>query len=418
MVHNHPPRRYRLTLTKFAAVLAFAVLAAALAQAQTFKLLHSFSNGGDGGSPTAGITFDAAGNIYGTASTGGDNNAGTVFEMKRNGDGWTLNTLHTFEPNQGDGSTPLGGVSFGPGGAMFGTTANGGTGCLGGCGAVYSVRAPQTFCHTGVCPWVEGVAWGFHGYPSDGIQPWYENLVFDSLGNIYGTTCGGGPVNYGIVFELTPSGNGWAEEILHRFTGADGSCPQSGVVFDSAGNLYGTTASGGTDNEGVLYELSPSGSGRWTQTILHNFTLQQNEEAPVGSVTPDIYGNFYGMTVSGEVYELTPSGNSWDFTAIYHLAKAGGYGALAIDAAGNLYGQQFEGGQYGVGAVFKLSPNNGNWTYTDLHDFTIVNGGAFPDGWVTLDAQGNLYGTTSQGGMHSQGCGFWGCGSVWEITFQ
>lgn len=382
------------------------------AQAQSFRILHAFSNGGDGGTPTAGVTLDAVGNIYGTASTGGAGQGGTVFHLKRAGDAWTLNTLHTFQPNNGDGEQPLGGLVFGPDGTLFGTTFGGGTGCLGGCGTVYNLRPPRSFCRTVNCEWTATILHSFRGYPSDGGQPEYVDLIFDHAGNLYGTTCGGGGVNYGTVFEVTPSNGSWTEAPIHTF-GGDGECPQSGVLLDAAGNLYGTTLQG-PGNQGEVYELSPSGSG-WTVNVLERFE-GINGNAPTAGLVADRSGNLYGMTLSGTVFELSYSGGVWNFTVIYTLSGGGGYGALVMDAAGNLYGTQFVGGTYGVGAVFKLTSNNGNWTYTDLHDFVIASGGAFPQGSVALDADGNLYGTASQGGILSHGCGYWGCGSVWEIT--
>jgi uncharacterized repeat protein (TIGR03803 family) len=397
----------------FAALLIFLTCAYSAASAQSFRVLHAFTYQ-DGGSPTAGVTLDAAGNIYGTASTGGVQNGGSVFELKRSGSSWIFNTLHLFVLSEGDGSTPLGGVTFAPGGALVGTTAFGDTGgCYAGCGTVFSLRAPQNSCRSGNCPWNERIIHNFDPGSGGGAGPKYEELVFDSAGNMYGTTCdGGGAPNAGTVFEMTLTGN---YTTLHAFTGPDGACPASGVVFDGAGNLFGTSDEGGSAGVGVAYELSPSGSGSWNLTLLHSFTF--TESTPFGGLVADALGNFYGMTTNGNVYKLTQSNGAWNFSVVIHLpGQRGGFGAMAIDAAGNLYGTQYQGGKYAVGAVFKLSPNNGSWTYTDLYDFDTVSG-AFPEGWVTLDSHGNLYGTATHGGIvQEQHCGDRGCGTVWEIT--
>jgi uncharacterized repeat protein (TIGR03803 family) len=392
---------------------SLAVVLTHTAQAQTFSVLHAFTNGGDGGSPTASLTFDGAGNLYGTASTGGAGNGGTVFQLKRSGQGWTLNTIHAFEPSDGDGETPLGGVVVGPDGTLFGTTAAGGTGCDGGCGMVYNLKPPGSFCHTGVCPWTETILHNFGGYPNDGGQPRYMSLIFDASGDMYGTTCEGGGVNYGTVFEMKPSNGGWTESELYVFDGGDGECPQSGVIMDQAGNLYGTVFQA-FENQGEVYEISP-GQPYWTQTILERFEEGVNGSAPVAGLVADRSGNFYGMTLSGVVFELSFSGGEWNYSQIYSLPGGGGYGTLAIDAAGNLYGTQFYG-TFGEGAAFELARTGGNWTYINLHNFDLVDGGGWPYGGVALDADGNLYGTTSQGGYRANGCGYWGCGYLWEIT--
>ena len=382
-------------------------------QAQSFRTIHSFSNAGDGGSPTSGVTIQGA-NLYGTASTGGTGNAGTVYQLKRSGDNWTLNTIHTFQPSNGDGAQPLGGVTFGPNGTLYGMTYGGGTGCYGGCGTVYNLRPPQTFCRSGVCEWTETILHNFRDYPSDGGEPFYSDVAFDAAGNLFSTTCGGGSEGDGTIFELTHSNGGWTEAFVNNFNGLNGECPYSGVLIDADGNLFGTAIQG-TGNQGVVYETSYNGTS-WVTTVLEQFYTGGNGNAPAAGLVADAAGNLYGMTVSGTVYELTYSGGAWQFNIIFNLPRGGGYGTMAIDAAGNLYGSQFVGGMYGEGAVFKLTNNNGSWSYTDMHDFSIVNGGAFPYGGVTLDNQGHLYGTTTQGGILAQGCGYWGCGGVWEIT--
>src|ERR1019366_296643 len=206
---------------------------------------------------SAGLTLDRAGILYGTTTEG---LLGTVFQLKRTDGSWILNTLNGFGVNQQDARFPLGRVVFGPDGTLYGTTLYGGSGhCSGGCGTVYNLRPPATDCKTVVCPWTRTVLYSFTGGP-DGIGPYYVDPVFRPGGNFYGTSGFGSPRGDGAVFKLTPSGGGWKESVIHSFTG-DGMEPESGVIFDSAGNLYGTTAFGGRYDQGTIYQLTPSGSG-------------------------------------------------------------------------------------------------------------------------------------------------------------
>ena len=265
---------------------------------------------------------------------------------------------------------------------------------------------------------------------SDGSSP-SGALIFDQSGNIYGTTEYGGSTDYGTVYELMPSGSGWTENILHSFifgTG-DGAWPIGGVTFDQTGNLYGTTLIGGDGNCeyggcGVVFQLSPSGSS-WIEQTLHAFTGGSDGWYSYGGVIIDPLGNLYGTTLyggggcggdgCGTVFDLTPvNGGGWNFNTIYTFfqgvgSRWGPGDTLAMDAAGNLYGTTYADGAYLSGAVFKLTPSNGGWTYTSLHDFTGGSDGFGPVSNVVFDANGNLYGTTHAGGAY-------GWGVVWEIT--
>jgi hypothetical protein len=210
----------------------------------------------------------------------------------------------------------------------------------------------------------------------------------------------------GTVYEATLSGGAWNETVLHNFqtTGGDGYSPYGVVVLDSAGNLYGTTQFGGAYYYGTVYELSRS-QGGWIETILYSFTGRNGEGCfPQGGLVFDEAANLYGVTDScGVVFELSPqTGGGWNFTVLYNFPGGHGYGprsALAIDSAGNLYGTVPYGGIYTEGNVFELSPSNGGeWTYTDLYDFTGGNDGAVPAGGVAVTGPGGyLYGTTYYG---------------------
>jgi len=236
----------------------------------------------------------------------------------------------------------------------------------------------------------ETVLYNFTG-GIDGAYP-LSNLTFDGAGNLYGTASGGGAWGAGTVFELSPNGNGgWDETVLYSFTGgADGSSPEGPVTFDSVGNLYGTTHSGGANGYGVVFELSPEGSS-WTETVLYTFTGGYSVDP---GLIFDPVGNLYGAAVGG-VFELSPSGGGWTEQQIYTASYVVG---LTMDAAGNIFGVSGYN-------VFELSPNgSGGWSSTVLH--TWAGGpkdGSDPQGAPVLDQAGNLYGTTKAGGAK-----YWG----------
>jgi uncharacterized repeat protein (TIGR03803 family) len=194
-----------------------------------------------------------------------------------------------------------------------------------------------------------------------------------------------------------------------------GNGPMGGVVFDNMGSLFGVTAGGGQFFAGTLYRLSPSGSG-WTEQTLHNFTGELDGLYPYGGLIRDTSGTLYGTTPfgglgGGTVFSLTPAGNAWIFTTIYQFppcASCGPVDKLLMDGNGNLYGTTLLGG-VGGGSVFKLTRANDGWTYSSLHDFTGGADGAFPSCSLVFDAEGNLYGTTMQGGDT-------GLGVVFEVA--
>jgi uncharacterized repeat protein (TIGR03803 family) len=260
------------------------------------------------------------------------------------------------------------------------------------------------------------------GGPNDGANPFYGTLVFDASGNIYGTTTLGGIYNNaGVVFELTPAGNGYAETILHNFgAGTDGAQPVSGVVLDSSGNLYGTTTQGGTGSGcgsggcGTVYQLVPSDGG-WTENVLFDFVGNTSGYEPTGTLIMDPSGNLYGTTNlggaagGGTVFEL--SNGTWNYSLLYAFTACNAQPGLTMDHFENLYGVCEDGGAYQHGFLFRLMHSDGGWTLTDLHDFQPINDvdGQYPRGAVTIDANGNIFGTTAYGGDS-------GNGIVWEYT--
>jgi uncharacterized repeat protein (TIGR03803 family) len=408
----------RATTAALAMALALTVVPTPAAHAQTFTVLHSFTNGQDGAHPEAGLTIDRAGNLYGTAFYGGLG-PGTVFKLTHKSSGWTFNPLYSFPANEGQGANPQARVIFGPNGTLYGTTEGGGNP---GGGVVFNLSPPATVCKSVLCPWTERVLHNFPAYPGDGGRPGSGDLVFDQARNLYGTTILGGSAGLGAVYKLTPSGE---ESVLYSFAGGnDGSTPWSGVIFDGSGNLYGTTTEGGEGclaGCGTVYKMTPSGSG-WTETPIYRFTGGSDGAAPYGGLIFDQFGNLYGTTISGgirgdggTVFELTPnSDGSWSFSLLYSFTGNGGpNGSLTMDAARNLYGLTAENDCPGCstyGDVFELTPSGGGWTYINLHPFLGgYDDGVQPYGSVVLDASGNIYGT-------AYGWGQYGYGIVWEIT--
>jgi uncharacterized repeat protein (TIGR03803 family) len=386
---------------------ALTVVASLTAPAQTYTVIHNFTGGGDGADPRTGLTKDAAGNFYGTTRDGGKYGLGTVFRLALKGSTWILTPLYNFAGGN-DGANADAKVIFGPDGSLYGTTAFGGGGaCSGhggqGCGTVYKLTAPATACKSAICSWTETVIYRFMG-GTDGEGPGYANLIFDHAGNLYGTTQFGGSGDQGTVYELMLINGSWTESVIHRFSGPpDGYAPDSGVILDDAGNLYGTTYYGGTFGPGVVYELALSGSG-WTENILYDFQGGDQGGNPTCGLIFDPSGNLYGAT--GKVFELMPSGGNWIYTVLYSFSSGGVYSNLIMDAAGNLYGTTFAAGAYGYGSVFKLTPSGGSWTETDLYSFSGGSDGANPQSTPVFDANGNLYGTARGGGAYGNGVVF------------
>lgn len=385
------------------------------AQAQTFSVLHEF-DWNDGADPSAGLTIAGAGTFYGTAGLGGTHGGGVAFKLAQRGLGWILTPLYDFSPNAN--YLPAAGLTIGPGGVLYGTNTNNGDS-----GTVYELQPPSSACKSALCYWSETVLYNFNG---DGFPPSRGNVIFDQAGNIYGTTTGGYNGSPGTAYETSRSNGQWTTTMLHTFTGGvnDGWAPQSSLILDSAGNLYGTTAMGGADEScnidgvagcGTIFELIPSG-GTWTEKIIYNFSNNGSGTNPYGSLISDGAGGFYGTTFAGgaggsaTVFQLTPSGGGWNYSVLSSLPNCQTYTGVTMDGAGNLFGVCSERSM-----VFELSKSGGNWVFTDLHDFHATDG-ADPIGPVALDAEGNLYGTTYEGGNFSGSCQGQGCGVIWEIA--
>ena len=366
------------------------------------KVLHNFNhNGTDGTSPQAGLIADGAGNVYGTTNNGGTYNYGTVYELTPAGGGnWTEKILHNFS-NGADGGNPQSGLIFDGAGNLYGTTYVGGAY---GYGTAFVLTAAGG-------TWNETVLYSFGktltaaAYPTSG-------LIFDAAGDLYGTTLQGGPAQGGSVFELMPIGGGnWTERDLHDFGSLSaGIFPYGGVVFDAVGNLYGTTSTGGTSNGGTVFKLA---AGTWTATNLHNFGAGTDGSTSYAGLVLS-GGNLYGTTSAGgtsgggTLFELTPGGGSWTLQVVHNFGSgsdgATPYAGLITDPAGNLYGTTLNGGLYSGGTVFKFN----------AHGELVLRSFGLPEGYgsvagVAFDAAGNLYGTGQYGGTN-------GYGAVFQLT--
>jgi uncharacterized repeat protein (TIGR03803 family) len=423
----------------FITLLSLLLAPVAVAQNQ-FKTLKRFTQRGagrmNGYAPSDSLIVDQAGNLYGTTVYGGSNNCsrtgcGVVFELTPNASGgWTEKVLYRFAGGN-DGANPYAGLIFDAAGNLYGTTSSGGAN---GPGTVFQL-VPNADGS-----WSESVLYSFCSFTNctDGGLP-AAGVIMDRAGNFYGTTvfggnsannCNGGNLNCGVVYKLTPkSGGGWTESVIYNFTGgSDGGQPYAGLIFDQSGNLYGTTEEGGgvacRFGCGVVFQLTPQSNGSWTESVLHSFTGGSDGGAPAGLIF-DAKGNLYGATGFGGhigrncsvgcglAFELTPNGGSWTETVLHQFrVRDGGFPAagLTFDAAGNLYGTtEADGPGTDDGVVFKLTPNSsGGWRETVVHTFQN-RAGSSPRASVVFDGAGNLYGTTYGDGTAT-------FGSVFEIT--
>jgi uncharacterized repeat protein (TIGR03803 family) len=409
----------------------------------TETTLYTFTGKSDGSNPMSTLLRDAGGNLYATTEAGGVTlggvgGAGSVFKLSpASGGKWTGAALYDF-PMLDEGTIPYGGLVADSAGNLYGTTETGGLnidcGYYIGCGTVFQL-SPITG------GWKETIIYNFTGTNGDGAYP-MANLAVDASGNLYGTTRYGGVLNSactsfgnstncGTVFKLAPNGNGtWTESVLHSFTGyasGDGANPTTGLVLDASGNVYGTTSTGGsTFNAGIAFQLTPSSGGTWTENILHVFGAPGDIGAPSSTLVFDKSGSLYGSAGSGNgtgffnggVFRLSPSGGGWTESLLFTFATGNAPTGVALDSEGNLYGTTVYGGSYNGGLAYKLTSNSSlPWTQTILYNFIGVNGdGAVPQGSVILDAAGNLYGTTTYGGLVNPSCITYGCGTVFELS--
>lgn len=394
----------------FALAMICACLTIMPVHAQTFSVLHTFT-GPEGAVPTSTLILDRGGKLYGTTQMGGTNADGVAFQLKPGGSGWVYNKLHDFGPQESSGIEPLnyGGLTIGPDGAIYGCTYDGGLLDCGQsyCGLVFRLTPPASICKSVSCAWNYSV---IHAFDGDAENP-AGSLIFDQAGNMYGTG------EFGSSYKISPSGGNWIESSISGLPGD----VFGGMVLDSQGNLYGTwwEASGGNDNYGGVFKLTPTSSG-YVQSVVYRFTNSNDGARPIGGLTIDGAGNLYGSTSTGgtggggTVFELSPSGGGWTLhilCSLTGLTTGGPRSALTMDSLGDLYGTTYTGGTHGGGSVFKASRNGDSWTCSDLHDFDagLIANGVLPVAGVAIDSQGNLYGSTESGGTQ-------GAGVIWEIA--
>jgi uncharacterized repeat protein (TIGR03803 family) len=359
-------------------------------------VLYSFTGGADGSQPFAGVIRDADGNLYGTTQGGGSAGQGVVYKVDPSGN---ETVLYSFTGGA-DGGFVYAGVIRSPAGNLYGTTLFGGTA---GCGVVFKVdpSGNETVLHTFTCG-ADG------GVPESG-------LIADSAGNLYGTASSGGNliagacIGYGcgVVYKLDTSMN---ETVLYNFLGGtDGEDPTAGVIRDDAGNLYGTTNGGTLANLGAVYKLNTTGQ----ETVLYGFLSPPDGSELAAGVIRDEAGNLYGTTFSGGTYDagvvfkLDAAGQE---TVLYAFNMADGWEPNSVirDPAGNFYGTTYNGGTGpGEGVVYEL---NASGTETVLHSFLGGTDGTFPTGGLVRDSAGNLYGTTQEGGSTA------GFGTVYTVN--
>ena len=397
--------RWQTTVT-IAITLAFTLLFVQNTSAQTYTVLHSFSGGSDGAMPYGGLAWDGASSFYGTATQGGytgtrcynlffsyANGCGTVFRLHRSGSSWTFSTLYEFRGGMVDGNWPQASLTVGRDGSLYGTTRGGDyqgqRGCENvntffGCGIVFNLRPPTAACKTALCSWTETIIYAFPGTnDGGGSGPGLGQLVFDQAGNLYGTNWNA-LGNTGEIYQLIPSGDSWTlgKTWVNNDTRSS-TTPgfiDSGVVVDAAGNVYGTS------------KLGPN-------------------------VGPYCTGGLY-FNGCGTVYQLTPTSTGYNWNIIYPFTDGDDgefpISGLVADQAGNLYGTTSKGGAGGGGVVFQQSPSGGTWTYNLIYSLPAGNpqslcyfvpgeGCSGPWGNLLLGNAGDFYGATYSAGTYQYG---------------
>ena len=381
-------------------------------------VLYYFFEHDNGGRPRDGLVVGPYGSLFGTTSRGGRlgcpaerGSCGTVYIMSNTDSGYLEFLLYSFCKEHGcaDGALPYADVTFDKKRSMYGTTYEGGANNGGVVFRLtprkdgsYKERVLYSFCPQVGC--------------EDGSNP-RSTLTLDSSGAIYGTTLYGGSKNGGVVFKLTPSSSGYTESVLHEFTGADGLYPEAGVVADAGGALYGTTASGGgsgcATGCGVVFKLAPKGS-QYTETVLHEFAGGDDGAEPYAGLLLDKHGNLFGVTVEGGgtgcygngcgvAFEMKHGGTTYSESVLHAFGGTDGSapsGTLVFGKHGELYGTTSNGGLYRKGTVFAMKPAHSSYEFRSLYSFCklakCADGETPLGGVVPYDK--TIYGTTWKGG--------------------
>jgi uncharacterized repeat protein (TIGR03803 family) len=389
----------RLVVIAVLFVLAGTAVAANAAERET--VLYQFNHKSGGYGPQGPEVMDSAGNIYGVASEGGvaGQCCGLIYELSpKAGGGYSYNIIYTFT-GVGADDYPVGTLTIDAAGNLYGTTDGGYT-------EIYKLSP------NGSGGWTESVP---YSGSASGFQ--FSAVAEDAVGNIYSTVAIGGANNEGFVLELSPSGTTWTAQDIYDFdgthgAGGNGGFNVGGLILDAAGNLYGTTPQGGTSTNctggcGVLFKLRPDGS-IWVESVLVNFN-GANGSVPAATLSIDGSGNLYGTATKGGskgaglAFELTPNGTGgWTQHVLHAFSGDNGDGSSPdtqlILAGGAVYGTTRFGGNSGT--VYKLTLTGGMWKESILHSFTGLKDGAFPGG-VIIDANGNLFGEADFGGDSS-----------------
>ena len=384
------------------------ILSLTTATAATTNVIFSFEEDGGEYADTD-LEADGAGNIYGTTVLGGDFGSGTVFRLSPTSNGWVHTVLYSFTGGA-DGGEPYKGVTLDREGNLYGTAVTGGSGsCEGGCGVVYKL----TKTNSGGT-WAQTVIHAFTG-GDDGSGPG-ARVTVDRSGNVYGMTPTGGAYGLGTIYKIHQvQGGTWTLKVIHAFTGgADGATGSAGRMILRNGHLYGAATSGGTYGSGVVFELTPRGVGEWDFRTIYSFKGQPDGSFPYGALLFDSLGNIYGTTYYGgannigAVYKLFPRAiGEWKENLLYSF-QGGADGNspisnLVFGGAGNLFGTTSEGG-LGSGTIFKLSPvGGGQWIEGVVHLFEGPPDGAFAYNGMVVDRFGNFYGATVHGGDNDDG---------------
>jgi uncharacterized repeat protein (TIGR03803 family) len=387
------------------------------------RVLYAFRGGRDGSNPAAGLIADASGALYGTTQFGGHGcpgnlGCGAIFKLTPTGSGYNERILYRFRGGS-DGVQPVGALVTDGSGALYGTTTAGGgsTNCTPGCGTVFKLIPHGT-------RYAESVIYAFQGGPSEGSGP-DSTLVVDAKGALYGTTTAGGRFYNGTVFEMTPTRSGYTERILYEFRGgaSDGAHPEAGVIRDAVGGLYGTTFyGGGSPGLGTVFKLTPTGAGRYRETILH-FFQGTDGEWPIGGLAADGGGALYGATPSGgdvrchlafcgTVFKLTPTSSGHAFSVIHDFRDgkrdgANPHSGVIIGEDGAVFGAT------STGFVYRLSPTASGYEERILYVFDGPPADGYLPAGLLAGPKGALFGTTENGGSCEHYYG--NCGVVYEL---
>ncbi len=391
--------KIRETFGKAIVLAACLFLATAASGATTYEVLYNFGSGNDGQYPAGGLAMDGQGTFYG-ATMGGDlgckgqGSGGTLFRLKASGGRWKESILYCFAGQYIDGF-PNSGLIVDGGGDLFGT-AYGGPGGVGdifeltpsGGGWDFSIIYAR---HGGGCLVLDQVGDLYGCIPPGGIgelsrgsNGWtYTDLSdettaesplsWDVKGNLYGTDLSGGnrrcSGGCGTAFRMTPNSDGtWTYGVIHYFGSSqyDGILPVAGLVVDAAGNAYGVTWAGGKYNCGIAFRLEPSGGALWKETVLHEF-LGEAGCGPLYTLALDSAGALYGMAQGGDkkcgpcgvIFKLAPQkSGKWKYSVLhtFHGPEGADPFGVILDSKGNVFGTTFDGGKYGYGVAFEITP--------------------------------------------------------------